>query len=262
MTKDEESTQGKAYHYWDFNGQLTARLNQMFVVCGGLTVAVIVLAGCLMLVYRRLEQPPIFHVHPNGEVTVAGARSDGAAPRNAHFLPTAELPPDEVEIKHFLRTFLKDYLSYTPATADANFALAFNMMTVNLRTASLKKMREGGDFLKIQEQRMVSNFLIIRIDPVRDVNLAYTILGVRELHHLDSGQETVSKIVAHYNLRLAPEIRTEYDASGLRVAEFWEEQVMGEQNNQLNQPDDLTHDAATRQVQSDASEAPESNNNN
>jgi hypothetical protein len=103
------------------------------------------------------------------------------------------------------------------------------------------------EFAKIQEQRIVSNFALVRYDPLRDVNLAYSVLGVREVHHLEGGKETVSKIVAHYNVRLAPAMRTEFDSSGLRVADFWEEQVLGEQDNRLNQPDDLTHSAA-RQV--------------
>lgn len=255
MNQLNRQCENRAYHYWDFNGQLTARLNQSYVFLGGLALVAMLEAVCLFFAFRRLENPPIFHVYPNGAVTVAGARSDGPAPPHVRFLPKAELPPDQVEIKHFLRTFLTDYLSYEPATADDSLAAAFNMMTVNLRTASLKKMREDGEFEKIQDQRIVSNFSIVRIDPVKGVHLAYSVLGVREIHHLEAGVETVSKIVAHYNIRLAPAVRTEFNASGLRVADFWEEQVLGQEDKQLNQPDDLTHAAARRQALDEAGEA-------
>lgn len=248
MKKTDKVLEEKAYHYWDFNGQLTARLNQTYLLLGGLALVAVAEAVCLFFLVRQVQHPPIFHVHPNGEVTVAGAQSDGPPPAHAHFLPTAEMPPDDVQIRHFLRTFLTKYLSYTPGTVDANLAQAFNMMTINFRTASLKQMRADGEFSKIQEERIVSNFAIVRIDPLRDVNLAYSVLGVREVHHLEGGKETVSKIVAHYNVRLASAVRTEFDSSGLRVADFWEEQVMGEQDNQLNQPDDLTHTAALKQA--------------
>jgi type IV secretory pathway TrbF-like protein len=248
--KKKNEGEQKSYHYWDFAGQITARLNQTFVLLGGVTLVAVAEAVCIFVLVRQVQHPPIFHVHPNGEVTVAGAQSDGPPPPRVHFLPTTEMPPDEVQIHHFLRVFLTKYLSYTPATADANLAAAFNMMTLNLRQASLKKMRDENEFEKIQEQRIVSNFSLVRIDPLRDVNLAYSVLGVREVHHLEGGKETVSKIVAHYNVRLAPAMRTEFDSSGLRVADFWEEQVLGEQDNQLNQPDDLTHTAAARQAQS------------
>jgi hypothetical protein len=247
MKKNETVVQEKSYHYWDFTGQLTARLNQTYLLLGGLALVALAEAVCLFLLVRQVQHPPIFHVYPNGEVTVAGAQSDGPPPRNVHFLPAAEMPPSNVEIKSFLRKFLTKYLSYTPGTADADLAEAFNMMTINLRAASLKKIRADDEFSKIQEQRIVSNLAIVRIDSLKDVQLAYSVLGVREVHHLESGKESVSKIVAHYNVRLAPEQRTEFNSSGLRVADFWEEQVLGEQDNQLNQPDDLTHAAAARQ---------------
>jgi len=167
-------------------------------------------------------------------------------------LPTAEIPPDEVAIKFFIRKFLNKYLSYQPATADASLADAFNMMTLNLRQASMKKMRDEGEFDKIQAQRIVSNFSVIRIDPVNGVNLAYTVLGVREIHHVEDGKETSDRIVAHYNLRLAPVTRTEHDASGLRVAEFYEEAVMGEESKGLAQPDGLMQGAVHQRLAADA----------
>ncbi|MGH9581873.1 MAG: hypothetical protein ACRD4O_02915, partial [Bryobacteraceae bacterium] len=81
------------------------------------------------------------------------------------------------------------------------------------------------------------------------------VLGVREIHHLDQdGKEISDRIVAHYNLRLAPRVRTERNASGLQVAEFSDEPVMGEEDSDLEQHDDLMQGAVRRQLATDAGE--------
>lgn len=243
----------KSYHYWDFNGHLQARLNLAFGIVAVLGLVCIVLGVGLFYTCRQLAKPPIFRIDPSGAVTLADARVDGPLPPHARLLPTAEIAPDEVDIKFFIRKFLTNYLSYQPATADANLAAAFNMMTLNLRQASMKKMRDDEEFEKIQAERIVSNFHIVaRIEAVNGINLGYTVLGVREIHHLEDGKETSDRIIAHYNVRLAPAIRTEHDASGLRVAQFSEEAVVGEQNTDLTQKDDLMHDAVARQFTADA----------
>ncbi len=243
--------QPRSYHYWDFNGQLQARLNVAFGIIAVLGLVCIAEGAGLFYTSRQLAHPPVVKIDPNGAVSVAGVRADGPLPSKVRLLPAAEIAPDDIEIRHFLRQFLTKYMSYQPASADANLADAFNMMTLNLRQASMKKMRDQGEFDRIQAQRIVSNFHIVRIDPVSGINLGYTVLGVRTIHHLEEGNETSDRIVAHYNLRLAPAARTERDATGLRVAEFSEEPVMGEENKDLAQSDDLMHDAVHRQLASD-----------
>ena len=250
IKKSTETT--RSYHYWDFNGQLQARLNLAFGIITVLALVVIVLGGGLFYTFREIAHPPILKENSDGSVTVANVRVTGPVSSRIRLLPATEIPPDEVAIKFFIRKFLNKYLSYQPATADANLADAFNMMTLNLRQASLKKMRDEGEFDKIQAQRIVSNFSVIRIDAVNGVNLAYTVLGVREIHHIEDGKETSDRIVAHYNLRLAPVVRTERDASGLRVAQFYEEAVMGEESKELSQPDGLMEGAVHQQIAADA----------
>jgi hypothetical protein len=248
---DKRQKQPTSYHYWDFNGQLQARLNLAFGIIAVLGLVCIVQGAGLYYTCRQLANPPVVKIDPNGAVTVAGVRADGPLRSQVRLLPAAEIVPDELEVKYFIRKFLTKYMSYQPATADASLADAFNMMTLNLRQASMKKMRDEGEFDKIQAQRVVSNFHIVRIDAVKGINLGYTVLGVRAIHHLEEGKESSDRIVAHYNLRLAPAARTERDASGLRVAEFSEEPVMGEENKDLAQQDDLMHDAVSRQLAAD-----------
>ncbi|MFL6446724.1 MAG: hypothetical protein ACJ746_03425 [Bryobacteraceae bacterium] len=252
-SNSEKSTKiTRSYHYWDFNGQLQARLNLAFGIIAVLALVVIVQGGGLFYAFRRIAHPPILKENPDGSVTVANVRVTGPVSSSIRLLPAAEIRPDDVAIKFFIRKFLNKYLSYQPATADGSLADAFNMMTLNLRQASMKKMRQDGEFDKIQAQRIVSNFSVIRIDPVNGVNLAYTVLGVREIHHIEDGKETSARIVAHYNLRLAPVARTERDASGLRVAEFYEEAVMGEESKDVAQPDGLMQGAVHQQLAADA----------
>jgi hypothetical protein len=249
---EKQTKQARSYHYWDFSGQLQARLNLAFGIITVLALVIVVLGGGLFYTFRQIAHPPILKENSDGSVTVANVRVTGPVSSRIRLLPSAEIPPDEVAIKFFIRKFLSRYLSYQPATADASLADAFNMMTLNLRQASMKKMRDEGEFDKIQAQRIVSNFNIIRIDPVSGVNLAYTVLGVREIHHLEDGKETSDRIVAHYNLRLAPVARTERDASGLRVAEFNEEAVMGEESKDMAQQDGLMQGAVHQQLTADA----------
>jgi hypothetical protein len=250
---DKQSPKTAAsYHYWDFNGQLQARLNLAFGIIAVLALVVIVQGGGLFYAFRQIAHPPILKENSDGSVTVANVRVTGPVSSRIRLLPTAEIPPDEVAIKFFIRKFLNKYLSYQPATADASLVDAFNMMTLNLRQASMKKMREDGEFDKIQAQRIVSNFSVIRIDQVNGINLGFTVLGVREIHHIEDGKETSDRIVAHYNLRLAPVARTERDASGLRVAEFYEEAVMGEESKDLAQPDGLMQGAVHQRLAADA----------
>lgn len=245
----------KSYHYWDFSGQLQARLNLAFAIIAVLGLLCIVEGGGVFYMVRQVAHPPVLKINRDGSVTVAGVRAGGPLPPRVRLSPAAEIAPDEVEIKYFIRKFLTKYLSYQPGTAAANLADAFNMMTLNLRQASMKKMRQDGEFDKIQAQRIVSNFAIVRIDAVKDINLGYTVLGVREIHHIDQdGKEISDRIVAHYNLRLAPRVRTERNASGLQVAEFSDEPVMGEEDNDLEQHDDLMQGAVNRQLTSEAEE--------
>src|SRR5438067_5642141 len=84
----------KNYHYWDFNGQLQARLNVAFGVIALLGLVCVGEGGGLFYVCRQLANPPVIKISPNGAVTVAGARADGPLPPQVHLLPTAEIAPD------------------------------------------------------------------------------------------------------------------------------------------------------------------------
>ena len=60
--------------------------------------------------------------------------------------------------------------------------------------------------------------------------LTFTAFGVKEIHRLKNKQETTDQIVGRYNVRLALDRRTEYNPSGLLVADYWEQQMVGDKN--------------------------------
>src|SRR5947209_2060831 len=112
-----KDTTQKGYHYWDFNGQLQAHLNLAFGIIAVLALVVIVQGGGLLYAFRQIAHPPILKENSDGSVTVANVRVTGPVSSRIRLLPTAEIPPDEVAIKFFVRKFLKRYLCYKPSTA-------------------------------------------------------------------------------------------------------------------------------------------------
>ena len=67
----------------------------------------------------------------------------------------------------------------------------------------------------------------------------YVVFGVKEVHKVKSGAEVTDRIVGQYNIRLVEERRSEFNPSGLLVAEYSEQQMVGERNNGLEQNSEL-----------------------
>jgi hypothetical protein len=151
-----------------------------------------------------------------------------------------------VEAKGVVRRFLDRYLNYTPATVDRQMADALNMMTGNFKTLVLSRLREDDTINKIQDGHIITNFTIRTIAVVQGSPLTFTAFGVKEIHRLQNKQETTDQIVGRYNVRLALDRRTEYNPSGLLVADYWEQQMVGDKNTGLSQTDELSHEATGR----------------
>jgi hypothetical protein len=151
----------------------------------------------------------------------------------------AEANPTEIEAKAVVRRFLEHYLVYTPATVDRNLAESLNMMTANLRMYTMNQLRDEDTVGKIKEDRIISNFRIRSIEPVKDSPLTYIAFGVKEIHRVRNRVEATDRIVGRYNVRLVQDRRSEFNASGLLVAEYWEQQMVGDRNTDLLQQSDL-----------------------
>lgn len=78
---------------------------------------------------------------------------------------------------------------------------------------------------------MVSTFTIRSIEPVKGSPNSFIAFGVRELRQVKNSVESTDRIVGRHNVRLAVTKRTEFDPSGLLVAEYWEQQILGGREN-------------------------------
>ena len=67
----------------------------------------------------------------------------------------------------------------------------------------------------------------------------YVVFGVKEVHKVKNGAEVTDRIVGQYNVRLVEERRSEFNPSGLLVAEYSEKQMVGERDNGLEQRSEL-----------------------
>jgi type IV secretory pathway TrbF-like protein len=231
--------------YYEHDGMLRAYANRaMFlavlfgvIACGSLGFAI----------YVRIQPPTIIRVDRDGDATIVGARtvSDptsklavvlSAATGNAASDSTA---PTDLEARAVLRRFLQRYLSYTSDSVTRNFAESLNMMTSNLRKLTMDKLRDDDTIGKIQQDQIIADFRLRSIERSKDAPWTYVVFGVKEVHRIRNGAEVTDRIVGQYNLRLMEERRTELNPTGLLVAEYSEQQMVGERDNNLLQRSEL-----------------------
>jgi hypothetical protein len=192
-------------------------------------------------IYVRIQPPTVVRVDPDGNATAVGAVEGRLAVAPVVSAQTAaEAAPTEIEAKAVVRRFLENYLAYTPATVDQNLAHALNMMTANLRTYALGKLRDEDTVGKIKQDRVISNLAIRTIELVQETPLTYVAFGVKEVHRVRNQVESTDRIVGRYNVRLVLDRRTESNPSGLLVAEFSEQQMVGERDNDLLQQSQIS----------------------
>src|SRR5215471_16366931 len=243
--KSSESMPERARYsrYYEHDGMLRAYANRSMVLA--LLFGVVAMGSLAFAVYVRLQPPTVIRVDAEGDATVVGGTPFSGRTRGLTFLASAaEAGPTEVEAKAIVRRFLDHYLNYTPATVDKQMADALNLMTGNFRTLVMARLRDDDTINKIQDDHIITNFTIRSINAVAGSPLTYTAFGVKEIHRLKNKQETTDQIVGRYNVRLAEDRRTEYNPSGLLVAELWEQQMIGDKNTGLAQADELSHEAA------------------
>lgn len=241
----EVPEQARYSRYYEHDGMLRAYANRSMVLA--LLFGTIAMGSLAFAVYVRLQPPTVIRVDANGDAAVVGGIPFAGQSRGLTFLASAaEAGPSEVEAKAIVRRFLDHYLNYTPATVDKQMADALNMMTGNFRTLVMGRLRDDDTIFKIQDDHIISNFSIRTIDVVKGNPLTYTAFGVKEVHRLKNRQETTDHIVGRYSVRLAFDRRSEYNASGLLVADYWEQQMVGEKNTGLEQTDDLAREATRK----------------
>jgi hypothetical protein len=232
--------------YYEHDGMLRAYANRSMVLA--MVFAAIALSSFAFAVYVRLQPPTVIRVDSQGDATIVAGTPVPGHSRGLNFVAstTAEAAPTEVEAKAVVRRFLDRYLNYTPGTVERQMADALNMMTGNFKALVLSRLRDEDTVNKIQDDHIVTNFTIRTITMVQGSPLTFTAFGVKEIHRLKNKQETTDQIVGRYSVRLAIDRRTEYNPSGLLVADYWEQQMVGDKNTGLSQPDELSREATGR----------------
>ena len=198
------------------------------------------LGSLAFAVYVRLQPPTVIRVDKDGNADVVGA-ARGGAPRlfSLSAEAVAETAPTDLEGRAVVRRFLENYLIYTPDSVDRNFAEALNVMTSNLRSYTLSKLRDDDTEGKVKEDHIISDFRVRSLEHVKNTPWTYLVFGVKEVHRLKNGAEVTDRIVGRYNVRLVQDRRSESNPSGLLVAEFSEQQMVGERDGDLLQQSKL-----------------------
>lgn len=230
--------------YYEHDGMLRAYANR--AMYSALLFGVIALTSLGFAIYVRIQPPTVIRVDKDGEATVVGARLEvdpaahlaGVLSAEAATTSNATAPTD-LEGRAVLRRFLLHYLSYTPDSVTRNFAESINMMTANLRKLTMDKLRDDDTIGKIQQDQMICDFRIRSIERSKNAPWSYVVFGVKEIHKIKNGSEVTDRIVGQYNLRLVEERRTEFNPSGLLVADYSEQQMVGERDNGLLQRSEL-----------------------
>ena len=233
--------------YYEHDGMLRAYANRAMFLA--MLFGAVALGSLGFAVYIRVQPPTVIRVDKDGDATVvgAGAKSDPvrklamvlSAEAATNSTAAASAAPTDLEGRAVLRTFLQHYLTYTPDSATRDLAESLNMMTANLRKLTMDKLRKDDTIGKIQQDHIISDFRIRSIERSKEAPWSYVVFGVKEIHRIKSGTEVTDRIVAQYYLRLMEERRTELNPSGLLVADYSEQQMVGERDNSLLQRSEL-----------------------
>jgi len=209
---------------------------------------VIALCSLGFAIYVRLQPPTVIRVDKDGNASVVGAARVGPS-RLFSISPEAasEAAPTDLEGRAVVKRFLGQYLSYTPDSVDRNLSEALNMMTTNLRTYSLNQLRDLDTVGKIKQDHIISDFEIKSIEHVKVTPWTYLAFGVKEIHQIRKGTEVTDRIVGRYTVRLVEDRRTDDNPSGLLVAEYKEQQMVGDREAGLMQHSDLETQATNEQ---------------
>jgi len=233
--------------YYEHDGMLRAYANRAMFLA--ILFAIIACSSLGFAIYLRVQPPTVIRVDKDGNAVVVGeARQNPVSQLELAIAAQAASPdaisaegvaPTDLEAKAAVRRFLEHYLSYTPDFATRNLAESLNMMTTNLRTFTMNKLRDDDTIGKIQQDHIISDFRIRSIERTKSGPWDYLVFGVKEVHKVKDGAEVTDRIVGQYNVRLVEERRSEFNPSGLLVAEYSEKQMVGERDNRLEQKSNL-----------------------
>jgi hypothetical protein len=189
------------------------------------------LLAVAMAAYVRLQPPTVIRVDSGGFATILSEKPGAAKPVLISQGVNAE--PNDFEKTAYVRLFLDRYLSFSPDSVNRNWADGLNMMTANLRRATLATIEKNNVVGKIQDEQITSVFHLRSLEPAKDDPLSFTAFGVKEVHRVRDHQETTDKLVGEFHIRLITERRSESNPSGLLIAEYGERLIEGERRDAI-----------------------------
>ncbi len=211
--------------YYEVDGALKANANRAWLLAF-LTVPVALLALGLA-VFVRLQPPTVIRIGSNGEASVLGHETKGAA------VSGATAGTDELLNEAFAKRFLTEYLNYMPSDVDERWATSLNMMTRNLRSYTLKAMADDNTRGKVDDDQIQSVFHLREIDTVPGEPLTFLAYGVKDVHHVTKGTETTDHFVNEYRIRLVADRRSDGNPDGLWIANYSESPIEGERRDRI-----------------------------
>lgn len=213
--------------YYEHDGALRAYANRAMLLAMISIPTALIAVG--LAAYVRVQPPTVIRVNADGTAIAV----DGNAAKPISVSQGSNAEPNEFERKAYARLFLDRYLNFSPDTANRNFADGLNMMTGNLRRASLNALQKENVVGKIQDDQITSVFRLLSLEPVNDDPLAFTAYGVRDVHRVRDHQETTDKLIGEFHIRLITEKRSEENPSGLLIAEYGERLIQGERRDAM-----------------------------
>lgn len=227
--------------YYEHDGMLRAYANRAMLLA--MIFGVLAIGSLGFAIYVRLQPPTVIRVDKDGDASVVGERRvDKSATISLSADASPSPAPTDLEGRAVVRQFLRRYLVYTPESADRSLAEALNMMTANLRVYSMNKLRDEDTVGKIVSEHMISDFEIRSMEHDKGTPWTYTVFGVKEVHRVKNATEATDQIVGQYKVRLVETARSEVNPSGLLVAEYGEQQMVGERKAGLLQKSALDKD--------------------
>ncbi len=229
--------------YYEMDGALRAYANRMAVL--GMICGVFAVGALGLFAYVRLQPPVVIRVDNAGEATVVGGETVKVGSNVLMGMlkvsaSGSENSPGEVEGRAITRKFLTNYLTYTPANVERQYAEALNMMTLNFRQLTMNKFREDDILGKVKTDAITSSIKIRSIEPAQGMPWTFQVFAAKEVHRLNQQRiEYTEKMVCRYQVRLVYNGRSAMNPTGLYVGEFWEQQMVGEKDIDLDQKSGL-----------------------
>jgi len=227
--------------YYEHDGMLRAYANRAMLLA--MIFGVLAMGSLGFAMYVRIQPPTVIRVDKDGNALVVGGPLGGkVATISLSADASVGVAPTDLEGRAVIRQFLRRYLAYTPDSVDRNISEALNMMTANLRVYSMNKLRDEDTVGKIKNDHMISDFEIRSMEHVKGTPWTYTVFGVKEVHRVKNATEATDQIVERYNVRLVEMARSEVNPSGLLIAEYGEQQMVGDRDAGLLQKSGLDKD--------------------